>query len=171
MTDQQPLFEMSRPYQGKVGKAFVIGFLASRYGSEHVGDATMQDDGEPCSRCGQACGAWVVELLNYVHGGGVWCAHCLQHLRWAPKPANVGKRKQLSPSVRWDVLQAAGFQCGYCGRQQADLGEGEFLQVDHIVPVANGGTNEPENLCVACSTCNEGKGAKEVSLASTAAPL
>jgi 5-methylcytosine-specific restriction endonuclease McrA len=31
------------------------------------------------------------------------------------------------------------------------------LEVDHVVPRANGGTNDIENLAAACVECNAGK--------------
>jgi hypothetical protein len=38
--------------------------------------------------------------------------------------------------------------------------EGVNLQVDHIVPIAMGGTNEPENLQLLCGYHNRAKGVK-----------
>ena len=35
-----------------------------------------------------------------------------------------------------------------------------MLHVDHVVAVANGGSNVDENLVTACSNCNHGKGTK-----------
>jgi hypothetical protein len=36
------------------------------------------------------------------------------------------------------------------------------LHVDHVKPVASGGTNEPRNLATACQDCNLGKAANEL---------
>jgi hypothetical protein len=41
--------------------------------------------------------------------------------------------------------------CAYCGSD-----EGPF-EVDHIVPLAKGGTDDPRNLACACRTCNRSK--------------
>lgn len=48
-------------------------------------------------------------------------------------------------------------QCAYCGiRLFWDvLGD---IHADHIVPVSRGGTNNPDNLALACADCNLGKG-------------
>ncbi len=34
------------------------------------------------------------------------------------------------------------------------------LQIDHVWPLAEGGSDEPENLCLACELCNQYKWAK-----------
>lgn len=46
-------------------------------------------------------------------------------------------------------------RCAQCGR--TPLEDGIKLHVDHKLPQAWGGTNDPENLQPLCSECNEGK--------------
>jgi hypothetical protein len=65
-------------------------------------------------------------------------------------------RKPLSKSVRFEVFKRDSFTCQYCGAKAPDV----VLHVDHIHPVAEGGTNEIMNLVAACASCNGGKGAK-----------
>ena len=38
------------------------------------------------------------------------------------------------------------------------------LQVDHVVAIANGGSNDPSNLQLLCGTCNKSKGKKDAIL-------
>jgi hypothetical protein len=38
-----------------------------------------------------------------------------------------------------------------------------ILNVDHIMPVAEGGTNDIMNLITSCFDCNSGKGARQLS--------
>lgn len=45
--------------------------------------------------------------------------------------------------------------CFYCGKEL-----GKKYHVDHVMPLAKGGSNGPENLVVACPTCNLSKGDK-----------
>lgn len=66
-------------------------------------------------------------------------------------------RKPLSKGVRFEVLKRDGYRCRYCGNTPAD---GVLLHVDHIVAVAEGGSNELSNLATACLPCNIGKGKK-----------
>jgi 5-methylcytosine-specific restriction endonuclease McrA len=44
----------------------------------------------------------------------------------------------------------------YC----AGCGATSDLTVDHVVPIARGGTPTPENLQVLCRSCNSAKGAR-----------
>lgn len=66
------------------------------------------------------------------------------------------ERINIPPSIRIDALVHYGHRCIYCGATSRDA----KLQVDHVIPVAHGGTNEIGNLVVACQTCNIGKGKK-----------
>lgn len=60
-------------------------------------------------------------------------------------------RQRIPSYVRQEVIERSGFVCAYCGTS-----DGAF-EIDHIVPVSRGGQNDPENLCVACVTCNRAK--------------
>jgi hypothetical protein len=46
------------------------------------------------------------------------------------------------------------FQCTYCATPGTDA----ELEVDHIIPVARGGSNHMSNLTTACRACNQKKG-------------
>lgn len=61
----------------------------------------------------------------------------------------------VSPRVRYQVLRRDNFACRYCGRPAPVVA----LEVDHVVPRALGGTNDPSNLVTACADCNRGKAA------------
>lgn len=60
---------------------------------------------------------------------------------------------QLSKRLRYEVLRRDGFKCRYCGRGAPEV----KLTVDHVTPVALGGTDEATNLVAACLECNAGK--------------
>lgn len=68
------------------------------------------------------------------------------------------KRKPLSKSIRFDVLNRDNFTCQYCGKSAPDV----RLEVDHIKPVSKGGTDDLSNLVTACEACNKGKSNKEI---------
>lgn len=46
-------------------------------------------------------------------------------------------------------------RCAYCGVEV-----GQNYDVDHIVPLSRGGGNGPDNLAIACPSCNRSKGSK-----------
>lgn len=62
----------------------------------------------------------------------------------------------ISDEVRARVRDQAGDRCGYChSPQKYVLGQ---LEIDHIIPQARGGTDEVNNLWLACRLCNSFKG-------------
>lgn len=68
------------------------------------------------------------------------------------------ERKPLSPKTRFEVFMRDRFRCQYCGRPAPEVA----LEVDHIKPVASGGTDEMSNLITSCRDCNRGKGTTEI---------
>lgn len=66
------------------------------------------------------------------------------------------KRRSIPPKLRFEILKRDEFKCRYCGRTEAD---GVKLHVDHVISVALGGRNDPDNLATACADCNLGKSA------------
>lgn len=65
------------------------------------------------------------------------------------------QRRTVARTVRFAILQRDNFTCRYCGAKAPDV----RLEIDHIIPVASGGTDDPENLTTACIDCNNGKAA------------
>lgn len=59
----------------------------------------------------------------------------------------------VSKRTRYEVLRRDNHTCRYCGAAAPDA----TLTVDHVLPVALGGTDDPTNLVAACSDCNAGK--------------
>jgi len=60
---------------------------------------------------------------------------------------STGKR------LRFEILKRDGFRCRYCGATAVSA----LLHVDHVVPVVEGGLDDPANLVTACADCNLGK--------------
>jgi hypothetical protein len=63
-------------------------------------------------------------------------------------------RPVVSAARRAAILKRDGEVCTYC---QTTLGP---FHIDHIIPVSRGGSNQDDNLCVACAPCNLTKSAK-----------
>jgi hypothetical protein len=68
-------------------------------------------------------------------------------------------RIALSKSIRFEVFKRDAFTCQYCGRKAPDV----LLEVDHVEPVSQGGTNDLLNLVSACRDCNAGKSDRRLS--------
>lgn len=57
-----------------------------------------------------------------------------------------------------EILDEFGGRCAYCARPQS------ALSMEHIDPIAAGGSHEPENVVPACKSCNSSKGPKPLLL-------
>ena len=54
------------------------------------------------------------------------------------------------------IIEAAGNRCGYCLSHQRYTNS--KLEIEHINPKSNGGTDAEENLWLSCGLCNRYKG-------------
>lgn len=62
----------------------------------------------------------------------------------------------LSERVRQQVIQRAVSRCEYCGCPLNYCPDP--FSIEHIIPRAAGGTDEPDNLALSCQGCNNFKG-------------
>jgi hypothetical protein len=62
---------------------------------------------------------------------------------------------RITRSVRASVGTRAGHRCEYCRAPAA--ASGTSFSIDHIMPSARGGTDDPSNLALACQGCNGSK--------------
>jgi 5-methylcytosine-specific restriction endonuclease McrA len=91
------------------------------------------------------------------------------HLQ-SPAALYLLRRKYASISyyLRWEkyrkeYLATQNLTCHYCKQTNLKIKSKdpkELATIDHVVPRALGGKNEPSNYVVACQHCNEKKGAK-----------
>jgi 5-methylcytosine-specific restriction enzyme A len=65
-------------------------------------------------------------------------------------------RINIPEAVKKYVLQRNNYQCQSCGQQNTET----QLNIDHIIPLAKGGSNDISNLQVLCSRCNQKKKAR-----------
>ncbi len=90
---------------------------------------------------------------------------------WRDRPeeglANTRKRRSRVKSVggvhtALDVAKQCEAQkgrCWWCGVKLKKSGKGKF-HVDHVIALARGGSNGPENIVCSCAWCNQSKSAK-----------
>jgi len=62
-------------------------------------------------------------------------------------------RGDISLAIRREVFAHDNWMCVYCQSKRR-------LEIDHIIPIARGGTDDRHNLQTLCRTCNRRKGAK-----------
>jgi len=67
-------------------------------------------------------------------------------------PSSIESSDPTYRRNRPKVLARDGHRCRYCGAHATE--------VDHITPVAHGGTSNLDNLAAACQPCNRSKGAQ-----------
>ena len=70
------------------------------------------------------------------------------HLKTELRPAS---REHLSASKRKRILLRGKGRCMKCGSKKN-------LEIDHVVPLARGGSSRLENLQLLCRDCNRRKG-------------
>ncbi len=68
----------------------------------------------------------------------------------------VRRRLDYVPFSRANIYARDEYTCQYCGEPHA-LGD---LTFDHVVPVAQGGRKDWENIVTCCITCNRRKGGR-----------
>jgi 5-methylcytosine-specific restriction protein A len=66
------------------------------------------------------------------------------------------RRREPHPAVRAFVIRRDNSECAICGQPVRKWD----VHIDHHVPVARGGTEDPDNLRVTHSWCNLEKGAR-----------
>lgn len=61
----------------------------------------------------------------------------------------------VSLKLRFEVFKRDNFTCQYCGCKTPEV----ILELEHIIPLSKGGTDDLDNLTTSCFECNRGKGA------------
>jgi 5-methylcytosine-specific restriction endonuclease McrA len=131
--------------------------------------------GPHCNDCGaletHCCGAYIEDECCGQYE--LICCGQPRAIEGLPEPANWeiggwGERTQIPP--RFKLLLAYRYiptgppgatklECAYCTRSTQLTWTRRWpyfggFHIDHIIPVARGGTNHPDNLTLACPTCN-----------------
>lgn len=68
------------------------------------------------------------------------------------------KRWKFSKAFRLRIARRCGFKCHVCGMDMTDCPE--KWTMDHVVPLAHGGTNKSDNIKLACRPCNIERGSQ-----------
>ncbi len=96
--------------------------------------------------------------LPHEHQEGV-CDRCGTRLtgrqtRWCSDKCQIEWRREHDwTAARNAAVRRDDHTCRHCGASAPEA----KMTVDHVIPVALGGSNDPTNLVTACSDCNAGK--------------
>lgn len=100
----------------------------------------------------------IAEIGNHKLYGELDCYKILNY--------EIPSRIERLNATQWAQLRQSifirdDFTCIYCHTR------GGSLECDHIIPISNGGTNEPGNLVTACKKCNRDKRDKIITILSS----
>jgi len=76
-------------------------------------------------------------------------------------PGRINSLSARGITIRAYLLERDGFVCQHCARRHGSVVFEDRLEIDHIIPWRDGGTNHPDNLQMLCPTCNKQKMRRE----------
>ena len=80
--------------------------------------------------------------------------------RMALRRARLARAETGRPVVRHEIIARDRATCWICQRIVPD----DQIHLDHVIPLSKGGKHEPENVKVACASCNLWKGSRIVTV-------
>lgn len=101
-----------------------------------------------CTKCGielPATTEYFSPVKNVKCGLRGKCKRCVAQESRERYHADPEKREKAKAS-------AQNGKCWWCGKDVGDT-----YHVDHLIPLARGGTNKPNNIVIACPFCNQSK--------------
>lgn len=154
--------------------SFLDGSLLAGRRSLHVGDGTrwvlFDSDKEmrrAYTRYGYERGLWGYdEVARFDEWDEAWQRFMSGQIAESARPATPKQKRNerrekfrasLTNGRRFKLLERDGFCCRYCGSRVG-------LEIDHVVPLAAGGSDADDNLVTACRNCNNGKRARLISV-------
>jgi 5-methylcytosine-specific restriction endonuclease McrA len=84
-----------------------------------------------------------------------WRKNNPEKTRFFDKAKCAKRRSAMGSHTAQDERLQYARQNGNCHWCETPVGSN--FHIDHIIPLSKGGTNNPDNICVACPTCNNRK--------------
>lgn len=101
--------------------------------------------------CDESC---VESILREMQGRVIQDGRLIEWDRYKARSDTYRPSAEVWMQIRARIFERDNYTCIYCGSH------GVALECDHVVPVAQGGSNDDENLVTACRACNRAKGAR-----------
>ena len=94
---------------------------------------------------------WTVLVALWVADGLIWVM-----LRTRPNERRIRPTERVAwpQGLKQELMRRQNNTCVYCAHRRT----AHNLEIDHIVPVVRGGSNDESNLQVICGPCNQRKG-------------
>ena len=94
---------------------------------------------------------WTVLVSLWVADGLIWLM-----LRTRPNERRIRPTERVAwpQGLKQELMRRQNNTCAYCGNRKT----APTLEIDHVVPVVRGGSNDKSNLQVICAPCNQRKG-------------
>lgn len=134
--------------------SFQIGVRVSERDMDALGDRVrLMDNGK----------YWIRAFVRFQYGklseackphAPVFAAISRHGLTLEEIEQNSKFRESVTPALRAKIIARDGLTCAYYGTELTEVD----VEIDHIVPKAKGGTNDPQNLVVASRRANSEKG-------------
>ena len=109
-----------------------------------------------CKRCGWEGTPITNGHPNNVHGHRLVCPVCGLFLAWGGKSkALKNKDGERAISTQWTAKRLGIGHCQLCLAEKEMVEMcGYRLEAHHLIPVKNGGADEPYNIIIVCTNCH-----------------
>jgi 5-methylcytosine-specific restriction endonuclease McrA len=92
--------------------------------------------------------------VNDVHGYKLRCPHCDSYVGWGGLTQPLVENGERKRSSQWTAKRLGMTYCQLCLRPTEYLGKGERLEMHHVRPVEDGGSDYPTNIWTVCTACH-----------------
>lgn len=121
------------------------------------------DNQEPCCQCSQNSSVLINNSLRNQFEE-IWSDDKKRERNQKSKQSRKVRENKAEGLFKEEDIQAIYAlqegNCFYCKRELLDQKKNKSFEIEHIIPLSDGGTNWPSNLSLSCKKCNQKKGTK-----------
>lgn len=113
-----------------------------------------------CGRCRHCGTPFTMDRKQHHSLDYVYCTKQCQHRSHKAQRAARKRGNLVEVFARPDIFERDGWRCQLCGhkvRRDVAWNHPQSPTIDHIIPLARGGTHEPRNVHCAHRICNSNK--------------